>query len=124
MARTKGRIVLTANPKENLVLAEKIYKKHLELGADSPLNLLEDVDWAATGPKIAPAIGYNDQAEFHKVESEKNYRERDRNFPEIIESMKRSIAILKASFGKNPKKLADWGITVDDTPKAKKLPKP
>ena len=26
--------------------------------------------------------------------------------------------------GRNPKKLADWGISIDDTPKAKKAPKP
>jgi hypothetical protein len=126
MARTKGRIVITQNPKENLTLAKKIYDKHVEMGADSPLNILEDVDWQATGPKIAPALDNNEQAEFHKAESEKNYRERDKYLPEILESTKLSIALLKASYGKNPKKLADWGVTVDDTPKAKKAttPKP
>ena len=124
MARTKGRVVLTTNPKENLTLAEKIYNKHVEMGAHSPLNLLDDVDWKITGPKIAPTVVFHDQAELHKAESEKNYRERDKAFPEIVESMKLSIAMLKASYGKNPKKLADWGISVDDTPKAKKPPKP
>ena len=26
--------------------------------------------------------------------------------------------------GRNPKKLADWGISIDDTPKSKNAPKP
>jgi hypothetical protein len=30
------------------------------------------------------------------------------------------MALLKASFGNNPKQLTDWGIAVDDSPKAKK----
>lgn len=126
MARTKGRVVLTKNPKENLTLAKKIYNKHVELGADSPLNILDDVDWAATGPKIDPTVGFHEQAEFHKGESEKNYRERDKELPEIVEAMKLSIGLLKSSFAKNPKKLSDWGVSVDDTPKAKKptTPKP
>ena len=42
--RTKGRVVLSKNAKENLDLAQKIYEKHLELGAESPLNILEDID--------------------------------------------------------------------------------
>ena len=32
--------------------------------------------------------------------------------------MKMSINLLKSTFAKNPKKLADCGIEVDDTPKA------
>ena len=124
MTRTKGRIVISKNPRENLTLAEKIYNKHVELGTDSPLNLLEDVDWATIGPKISPTIAFHEQAEFHKGESDKNYRDRDKALPEIVDSMKMSIAMLKASYGKNPKKLADWGISVDDTPKAKKPPTP
>lgn len=124
MARTKGRIVISSNPKDNLELAGKIYNKHVELGTTSPLNLLEDVDWAITGPKIAPTTVFHNQAEFHKGESEKNYRERDITMPEISESMKLSISMLKGMYAKNPKKLTDWGISVDDTPKAKKPPTP
>ena len=43
--------------------------------------------------------------------------------PEVTEGLKMSINLLKSTFAKNPKKLADWGIEVDDTPKAKKPPK-
>ena len=118
--RTKGRVVLSKNAKENLDLAQKIYEKHLELGAESPLNILEDIDWAATGVKIAPTLNNHTQAEFHKGESEKNYAERDKNMPEIVTALKQSIALLKASFGTNPKKLSDWGVSINDSPQAKK----
>lgn len=119
--RTKGRVVLSKNPKENLDLAVKIYNKHLELGAESPLNILEDIDWAATGIKILPTLNNHAQAEFHKAESEKNYAERDKTMPEIVTALKQSIALLKVSFGSNPKKLSDWGVSIDDSPQVKKL---
>lgn len=124
MTRTKGRIVISQNPKDNLDLAATIYAKHVELGAASPLNNLDDVDWSVTGPKVNPTLDYHKAAELHKGESEKNYRERDKTIPEIVEATRLSITLLKASFAKNPKKLADWGVSVDDTPKAKKPPKP
>jgi hypothetical protein len=121
MTRTKGRVVLTTNPKENLELAQKIYQKHLELGAESPLNFLDDIDWTVSGPKIESTLADHNKAEFLKAESEKTYAERDKNMPEITLALKQSIAMLKAGFGKNPKKLADWGVKVDDSPKTKKL---
>lgn len=120
MARTKGRVVLTKNPKENLDLAQVIYNKHLELGADSPLKLLDDVDWSVTGPKVATTLEHHAQAEHYKLESEKSYAERDKTLPEVVDALKQSIALLKASYGKNPKKLADWGVNIDDSPQVKK----
>jgi hypothetical protein len=121
MARTKGRVVLTANPKENLELAQKIYDKHLALGTNSSLNIIEGVDWAVTGPKVAVTKTAHDAAEFHKGEMEKEYAKRDANMPEISKVLKLSINLLKASYGDTPKKLTDWGIAVDDSPKPKKI---
>jgi hypothetical protein len=118
--RTKGRVVLSKNPKDNLDAAKSIYEKHLALGAQSPLNILQDVNWAITGLKIIPTIEEHTKAEFHKGESEKHYVNRDKQMPEIIDATKKSIALLKASFGNNPKQLTDWGISVDDSPKVKK----
>lgn len=119
MPRTKGRVVLSKNPKENLDLAKVVYDKHVALGAASPLKLLQDVDWAITGPKITPTLTQHNDAEFHKGEMEKNYAARDLNMPEIKKGLKQSINLLKATFGDNPKKLSDWGISVDDTPAPK-----
>ena len=117
--RTKGRVILSTNPKDNLDAAKSIYDKHLALGTASPLNILQDVDWTITGAKIAPTLNEHAQAEFHKGESEKHYVNRDKEMPEIVNAVKKSIALLKASFGDNPKKLTDWGINVDDSPKVK-----
>ncbi len=121
--RTKGRIVLSANPKDNLEAAKSIYDKHVALGAASPLNILQDVHWAVTGLKIAPTLNENVQAEFHKGEAEKHYVNRDKEMPEIVKALKLSINFLKASFGDNPKQLTEWGISVDDSPKPKPKPK-
>jgi hypothetical protein len=118
--RTKGRVVLTKNPKDNLDAATSIYNKHVALGAASPLNILQDVNWATTGPKITPTLAEHTAAEFHKGESEKHYVNRDKNMPEITDALKKSIGLLKVSFGNNPKQLTDWGISVDDSPKVKK----
>jgi hypothetical protein len=123
MIRTKGRVVLSKNPKEMLDAAKAIYEKHLELGADSPLRIIEDFDWTATGPKVATVTKNHTDAEFHKGEMEKNYANRDAQMPEIKAGLKKSINLLKATFSDNPKKLADWGIQVDDSPKAKATPK-
>jgi hypothetical protein len=120
MSRTKGRVVLSKNPKENLDLAKKVFEKHVALGTDSPLKLIEGVDWAVSGPKVAIASTAHEKAEFHKGESEKQYANRDALLPEVVDALKKSINLLKSIYSDNPKKLADWGISVDDTPKAPK----
>lgn len=118
--RTKGRVVLSTNPKDNLDAAKSIFDKHTALGAASPLKILEDVDWATTGPIIALTLAAHEKAEFHKGEAEKFYANRDKELPAIKDALKKSINLLKASFGDNPKKLTDWGIKVDDSPVVKK----
>jgi hypothetical protein len=118
--RTKGRVILSSNPKDNLDAANSIFEKHVALGAASPLNILEDVDWSKTGPTIALTLAEHNQAEFHKGEAEKHYVNRDKEMPAIKDALKKSINLLKASFGDNPKKLTDWGIKVDDSPVVKK----
>lgn len=117
--RTKGRVVLGKNPKDNLDAAKALLKKHTEMGANSPLKLLQDVDWSALEPKIDAALDAHESAETHKAKMEEQYAARDAEMPEVLKAVKQSIALLKASFGDNPKKLGDWGIEVDDTPQAK-----
>lgn len=51
---------------------------------------------------------------------EEAYRDRDLVLPEIIEILLVSKSLLKAAYSKKPKKLGEWGFTVDDTPKTKK----
>ena len=123
MNRTKGRVLISKNPKENLDVAKKIYNKHAELGTASPLLLLEGIDWAVIGAKIDTGLQAHIDAEFHKAEMEKQYAKRDMQLPDVTKTVKQSIALLKASFVDNPKKLADWGINVDDSPKTTKSSK-
>ncbi len=122
MSRTKGRVVLSKNPKEHLDVAKTIYDQHIKLGDKSPLLLLEDIDWKTVEPKISTGLQAHADAEFHKGEMEKQYATRDLQMPDVTKAVKQSINLLKATFGDNPKKLADWGVNVDDSPKPKSKP--
>ena len=118
---TKGRIVTSTNPEERLELSAKVYAKHLADGATSPLNNLEEgFNWATTGPTIAPAQAFQKEAERLKGEMEKAYRQRDLLQAPVDALTNYSKNKLKGQFQKNPKKLADWGYAIDDTPKVKK----
>ena len=44
--------------------------------------------------------------------------------PEISDALKKSIALLKASYAANPKKLGEWGVNVDDSKQVKKPKEP
>lgn len=118
--QTKGRIDISANILEQLSLAQKVYDKHRVDGDRSILALLDGVDWAVTGPKIAPCMAKHKEAEALKAQAELAYRLRDASLAEITEILRISKNTLKGKFTKNPKALGDWGFQIDDTPKAKK----
>lgn len=120
MAKTTGRVVIKKNPKDILDTSQKVFDKHTSLGTKSPLRILEDVDWSVTGPKIKPALDAHNLAEELKRQMEEQYSLRDAAMPEITKALKQSVNLLKSSFGDTPKKLAQWEIDVDDSPKAKK----
>ena len=122
-ARTTGRIIIPTKPSELLTLAQKIYDKHLTDGATSPLNAMNDYNWATEGPKVAPCKQNNDDAEAAAKRAEQFYRQRDLDLPQIKAIVQNSAAVLKSIYAKNPKVLGDYGLVVDDTPKVKK-PKP
>ncbi len=114
--RTVGRVKIPKTPKTLLQIAEIIYAKHLAEAANSPLNLLSDEDWGNTGPKIATTFAQHNLAETAKLQMETAYRQRDINMPEIERIVRTSIGLLKKVYSKNPKRLGEWGINVDDTP--------
>ena len=119
-ARTSGRIVIPTNPSDLLILAQKIYDKHVADGATSPLNAMSDYNWATDGPKVAPCKQNNDDAEAAAKKAEQFYRQRDVDLPQIKSIVQNSAAVLKSIYAKNPKVLGDYGLVVDDTPKVKK----
>jgi hypothetical protein len=118
--RTTGRISITTNVPDGVSLAEKVYTKHQADGAASPLNNLDDVDWAVTGPKLKTCRQQHDLAEQLKKDSEKAYAIRDAIYAEVTEILRVSKNTLKGRFTKNPKKIGDWGFQIDDTPPPKK----
>lgn len=112
-----ARVVIPTNPKERLELAEKVYDKHLKDGVASILNHVEGLNWATTGPTIASALTLHQEAETLKGQMEKKYAERDKLLSAIDEDLALSTKNIKAVFAVNPKKMADYGYQVDDTPK-------
>ena len=119
-ARTSGRIIIPNNPEELLTLAQKVYDKHLADGAASPLNAMQDFNWAEDGPKIAPCKTNHEKAEEAAKKAEQHYRERDKDLPAIKAILQNSAKLLKTINAKNPKVLGDYGFVVDDTKRVKK----
>ena len=116
---TKGRIAIPTNIVENLQLASKVYEKHQKDGASSILNNLDDMDWNTTGANVDLCLQKHLEAEELKRKMEEAYRTRDLYLPQINELLRASKGLLKGVFSKNPKKLGEWGFSVDDSPKVK-----
>lgn len=119
-SQTKGRVVVSPNFTEQMALAEAVYKKHLADGANSLLNNLDGDDWAVSGPLIAPSLALHKQAAELAKQAEKLFRERDAKSASVRSALITSKNVLKGRYSNSPKKLADWGFVVDDTPKVKK----
>lgn len=122
--RTSGRVVLSKKPREVLTVADKLYQRFLTDGAASPLNLLEDFDWTTAGPNIAVALQLHEDAETYKRKMEDAYRQRDLLLPEISDITRTSIGLLKKIYSKNPKRLGDYGIDIDDSKRKPTPPAP
>ena len=119
-SRTPGRIMLPSNVSQLLDLAEKIYAKHQLDGTTSPLNAQQDFSWTVEGPKVAPCLNTHDKAEASALVTEKLFKERDKDLPDIKAIVKNSAQLLKNVYAKNPKVLGDYGFIVDDSKQVKK----
>ena len=118
--RTVGRVVFPNSPGGWLTLAVDVYKKHLEEGSNSPLLQVDDQKWDIVGPNSSIALAKHEEAEAYKRKMEECYRERDKYLTEIVDHTRTGGRFLKAKYNKNPKKMGDWGYTVDDTPPSRK----
>ena len=119
--RTIGRVVIPRNPHDLLALAAKIYAKHISDGPTSPLKVMVDFSWAEDGPKINPCLAKHDEAEAAAKKAEEAYRQRDVDMPTINAIIKNSAAVLKGIYAKNPKRMGEYGFTVDDSIQVKKV---
>ena len=52
--------------------------------------------------------------------AEEAYRQRDVDMPTINAIVKNSAAVLKGIYAKNPKRMGEYGFTVDDSIQVKK----
>jgi len=120
MAATKGRLVIPKRHLALLRLAEQIYKKHLNDGDGSLLLKIEGLDWNTEGPNIARALKEHLDAEEFKGKMELAYSQRDILMDSIIKAVKKSGTGLKGMMPDNPKRLGQWGFTVDDTRQVKR----
>lgn len=120
MARTTGRVIVSQNPKKKLELARAIFSRHITEGGTSPLLQLQDADIATISSKIEPALALHETAENLKLQAENTYQQRDVAIDEIMQLTSRCIKLLKTVYAKYPKKLADWGINIDDSVQTKK----
>jgi len=116
MAKTV-RVEIPLNTEELLNLAQLIFEQHLKLKDSSPLNPL---DWEVQGKNVSEALKLHLEAEALKRQTEIKYRERDALMSSITDIVKQSRNLLKAIYFKEPKKLGDFGFSVDDTPRIKK----
>ena len=122
--KTSGRVVFPQNTEELLDLSKKVFAKHTADGASSPLNGLQDHDWADVGPKIEATLRKHLEAEDLRRRSEEAYKERDLILPAIKETLRASALLLKGANAKNPKRLGEWGFEVNDTPPTSKKTPP
>ncbi|MBC7449442.1 MAG: hypothetical protein H7330_15430 [Hymenobacteraceae bacterium] len=121
MANNRPRVVLPDTPADELKLMGAIYQKHQTLGNASPLQYLEDINWADHGPKIATAQSLQGEIEELEKTLESLYRQRDLILGPLRQLLKASRDVIMGIFRSNPKKAGEvWGLTVNDTPRPPK----
>src|SRR5437660_11608666 len=109
-----ARINVPDNSDDFLKLAEDIYAKHQELGASSPLK---DLDWSASGPAIEEAKTHDEEAKKLRRKAEAELELRNGLLPGLKKIVRQSRDLLLALNPDNPRKLGEFGFSVDDSPR-------
>ena len=116
-----ARINIPTNIDEKLALAAKVYAKHQADGASSPVGGL---GWAQTGPTIASTQKLRSDAVDLKRQSEQKNEQAANAAAPIDDIVRRARDVLLGLYRDNPRKLADWGFNVDDSPQPAAKPAP
>jgi hypothetical protein len=119
---TKGRVVFPGHPTDFLALSKNVSTKHISDGAQSPLKTITDYNWDTLGGKIDEAIAKAAEAETLSRQAAEAFRERDLMLKEIDAATRNAATYLKSLHAKNPKRLGEWGFTVEDTVTNKPTP--
>jgi len=119
MANPKARVSVSQKVNEVLSLAEKVYRKHVAEGGNSPLKTLADYNWDTIGPGIETIKALHEESESLKRRSEELVKERNLRLTELKDSLRSSKNLLKSIYSKNPKRMGEWGFDVLDSVKSK-----
>jgi hypothetical protein len=107
------RVIIPANPKDLLELGQKVYDKHLDAAAQSPLTSLS---WNVQGPLIADALSFHVEAEELRKQMEILYEKRNLILNPVDDLVKQSRDLLKAIYRNEPHKIGEFGFEVNNTP--------
>lgn len=119
MANPKARVMLSTNVEEILSLAEKVYRKHVAEGGNSPLKTLADFNWDTIGPRIEAIKTIHEESETLKRRSEELVKDRNIDLTELEDCLRSSKNLLKSIYSKSPKRMGEWGFDVMDSGKSK-----
>jgi len=119
MSNPKARVTVSQKVNEVLSLADKVYRKHVAEGGNSPLKTLADFNWDTIGPGIEAIKALHEESETLKRRSEELVKERNMRLSELKDSLRSSKNLLKSVYSKNPKRMGEWGFDVIDSPKSK-----
>lgn len=114
-----ARVNIPKNLDDKLALAAKVFAKHQADGAASPIGGL---GWAQTGPTIATTQQLRTDAGNLKRQSELKNEQANNAGVNIEDIVRRARDILLGLHRDNPRKLADWGFEVDDSPQSPAKP--
>ena len=112
------RVKISTNAEQLLKLAELVAKKHQELGNTSPLKPL---NWDTQAENVGKALEFHKQAKEYARLAEQAHEQRDILVTPLDDLLKQTRDLLKALYRTEPKKLGEFGFTVDDTPRKKKV---
>ncbi len=108
----KYKVVLPKNIEDLLILAQKIYQKHLVDGSNSPLFAMFDASWTENGILINHTINLFNQSTALKEESLQAYIKRDNLVIELEFAIRKTRDYLVGRYRTTPKILTDWSFKV------------
>ena len=119
MTNPKARVVVSKKVETVLSLAERVYRKHVAEGGNSPLKTLADFNWDTIGPGIETIKAIHEESENLKRRSEELVKERNLKLTDLKDCLNSSKNLLKSVYSKNPKRMGEWGFDVLDSVKSK-----
>lgn len=120
MPNNQYKIGIPTDPSDAIALLEIIKKKHLDLGENSPLKVL---DWAGITPLLATAAQQDALSDGYRSQAEKATGARDVLMPGVLEGVRSARDVLLGINRKNPDSLGDFGFKVSDATSKKVVPK-